>query len=157
MHYCYRRRSLKVSWCSWLSRSPHTRKVSGSNPDETIRMLLSNILLSLKLLTCCRLSLCRCYPFATSADLLMINVSNRSILYMHWQDCSQSPGEVSAQRDAARTIWQQEEDLQKLQDRVSVLVHAKETDGRRFKQIAMERQREREELKREVERLKVSH
>lgn len=76
---------------------------------------------------------------------------------MHWQDCSQSPGEVSAQKDAARTIRQQEEDLQKLQDRVGVLAHAKETDGRRFKQIAVERQREREELKREVERLKVSH
>ena len=76
---------------------------------------------------------------------------------MHWQDCSQSPGEVSAQKDAARTIRQQEEDLQKLQDRVSVLAHAKETDGRRFKQIAVERQREREELKREVERLKVPH
>ena len=76
---------------------------------------------------------------------------------MPWQDCSQSPGEVSAQKDAARRIRQQEEDLQKLQDRVSVLAHAKETDGRRFKQIAVERQREREELKREVERLKVSH
>ena len=76
---------------------------------------------------------------------------------MHWQDCSQSPSEVSAQRDAARTIRQHEEGLQKLQDRVSVLAHAKETDGRRFKQIAVERQREREDLKREVERLKVHH
>ncbi|KAL3159433.1 hypothetical protein ABBQ38_009860 [Trebouxia sp. C0009 RCD-2024] len=70
------------------------------------------------------------------------------------QDCSRSPGEVSAQRDTANTIRQQEEELQKLQDRVSVLAHAKETDGRRFRQIAVERQREREELKREVERLK---
>lgn len=62
---------------------------------------------------------------------------------------------MGAQRDTARTIQQQEEDLQKLQDRVSVLAHAKETDARRFRQIAVERQREREDLKREVERLKV--
>lgn len=62
---------------------------------------------------------------------------------------------MSEQRDAANTIRRQEEELQKLQDRVSVLAHAKETDGRRFRQIAVERQREREELKREVDRLKV--
>ena len=24
---------LEFPWCSWLSRAPHTRKVSGSNPD----------------------------------------------------------------------------------------------------------------------------
>ena len=75
--------------------------------------------------------------------------------YFHWQDCSRSPAEVSAQRDTARAIQQQEEDLQKLQDRVSVLAHAKETDARRFRQTAVERQREREDFKREVERLKV--
>ena len=72
------------------------------------------------------------------------------------QSCSRSPDEVNAERNAARLIQQQEEDSQKLRDRVSVLAHAKETDGRRFKQIAVERQREREDLKREVNRLKVS-
>ena len=71
------------------------------------------------------------------------------------QSCSRSPDEVNAERNAARLIQQQEEDSQKLRDRVSVLAHAKETDGRRFKQIAVERQREREDLTREVDRLKV--
>ncbi|DBA85982.1 TPA: hypothetical protein ACH3X1_005520 [Trebouxia sp. C0004] len=70
------------------------------------------------------------------------------------QSCSRSPDEVNVERNAARLIQQQEEDSQKLRDRVSVLAHAKETDGRRFKQIAVERQREREDLKREVDRLK---
>lgn len=72
------------------------------------------------------------------------------------QSCNRSPDEANAERNAARLIQQQEEDSQKLQDRVSVLAHAKETDARRFKQIAVERQREREDLKREVDRLKVS-
>lgn len=72
------------------------------------------------------------------------------------QSCSRSPDEANAERNAARLIQQQEEDSQKLRDRVSVLAHAKETDARRFKQIAVERQREREDLKREVDRLKVS-
>jgi hypothetical protein len=72
------------------------------------------------------------------------------------QSCSRSPDEVNAERNAARLIQQQEEDSQKLRDRVSVLAHAKETDARRFKQIAVERQREREDLKREVDRLKVA-
>ncbi|KAL0052320.1 hypothetical protein WJX82_000201 [Trebouxia sp. C0006] len=70
------------------------------------------------------------------------------------QSCSRSPDEVNAERNAARLIQQQEEDSQKLRDRVSVLAHAKETDARRFKQIAVERQREREDLTREVDRLK---
>ena len=72
------------------------------------------------------------------------------------QSCSRSPDEVDAERNAARLLQQQEEDSQKLRDRVSVLAHAKETDARRFKQIAVERQREREDLTREVDRLKVS-
>lgn len=71
------------------------------------------------------------------------------------QDCSRSPDEVNAERNAARTVQHQENDLQKLRDRVSVLAHAKETDARRFRQIAVERQREREELRREVDSLKV--
>ena len=86
--------------------------------------------------------------------ILLINALTPTC-YDAYQDCSRSPSEVSAQRDTAQTIQQQEEDLQKLQDRVSVLSHAKETDGRRFRQIAIERQREREDLKREVDRLKV--
>ena len=73
------------------------------------------------------------------------------------QACSRSPSQVSSEKNAARTLQQQEDDLQKLRDRVSVLAHAKDTDGRRFRQIAVERQREREDLKREVERLKVRH
>ena len=32
-HQCWHR---VASWCSWLSRSLHMRKVSGSNPDEAI-------------------------------------------------------------------------------------------------------------------------
>jgi hypothetical protein len=28
-----------LSWCSWLSRSPHTRKVSSSNLDESILLV----------------------------------------------------------------------------------------------------------------------
>lgn len=71
------------------------------------------------------------------------------------QTCNRSPNKVSTERSAARTIQLQEEDLQRLRDKVSVLAHAKETDGRRFRQIAVERQREREDLKREVDRLKV--
>ena len=73
------------------------------------------------------------------------------------QACNRSPSQVNSEKNAARTLQQQEDDLQKLRDRVSVLAHAKDTDGRRFRQIAVERQREREDLKREVERLKVGH
>lgn len=71
------------------------------------------------------------------------------------QECSRSPSQVSADRDAANVIRQQEEDLLKLRDQVSVLAHAKETDGRRFRHIATERHRERQDLKAELDRLKV--
>jgi len=71
------------------------------------------------------------------------------------QDCSKSPNQLSIEKSTASIMEQQAEDLQKLRDRVSVLAHSKETDGRRFRQIAVERQREREDLKREVDRLKV--
>ena len=72
-----------------------------------------------------------------------------------FQACSRSPVDIDTERNFVKTIQHQEAEMQKLQDRVSVLAHAKETDARRFKQIAVERQREREDLKREVERLKV--
>ena len=71
------------------------------------------------------------------------------------QECSRSPLQVSAERDSASTIRQQEGDLQKLRDQVSVLAHAKETDGRRFRHIATERHRERQDLRAEMDRLKV--
>lgn len=113
---------------------------------------LSNILSSSVLATAILAVFCSPASLHTCLLQSCLQVS-RSCL--DWQDCSRSPAEVGAQRDTARTIQQQEEDLQKLQDRVSVLAHAKETDARRFRQIAVERQREREDLKREVERLKV--
>lgn len=50
---------------------------------------------------------------------------------------------------------QQEEEVQKLRDQVSVLAHAKETDARRLRHIATERHRERQDLKGEVDSLKV--
>lgn len=78
-----------------------------------------------------------------------------SVMHTSLQNCSRTPSQVDAESSLARTLQQQEEDLQKLQDRVSVLAHAKDTDGRRFRQIAVERQREREDLKRDIDRLKV--
>ena len=71
------------------------------------------------------------------------------------QECSRSPSQVSAERDAESLIRQQQEELQRLRDQVSVLAHAKETDGRRFRHIATERHRERQDLKAETDRLKV--
>ena len=85
----------------------------------------------------------------------MRNVLPSTTITSFLQTCNKTPSQVESEQDVARTLHQQEEDLQKLRVQVSVLAHAKDTDGRRFRQIAVERQREREDLKREVDRLKV--
>ena len=71
------------------------------------------------------------------------------------QECDRSPKQVASDREIAETIEAQIQEIARLRGQVAVLTHAKESDTKRFRTIALERHREREELNAELGKLKV--
>ena len=71
------------------------------------------------------------------------------------QECDRSPQQVASDREIAETIEAQIKEISRLRGQVAVLTHAKESDAKRFRTIALERHREREELNAELAKLKV--
>ena len=71
------------------------------------------------------------------------------------QECDRSPQQVASDREIAETIEAQIREISRLRGQVAVLTHAKESDTKRFRTIALERHREREELNSELAKLKV--
>lgn len=70
------------------------------------------------------------------------------------QECDRSPQQVASDREIAETIEAQIKEISRLRGQVAVLTHAKESDAKRFRTIALERHREREELNAELAKLK---
>ena len=71
------------------------------------------------------------------------------------QECDRSPQQVASDREIAETIEAQIKEISRLRGQVAVLTHAKESDTKRSRTIALERHREREELNAELAKLKV--
>ena len=62
---------------------------------------------------------------------------------------------MASDQEIAETIEAQIKEISRLRGQVAVLTHAKESDTKRFRTIALERHREREELNAELAKLKV--
>lgn len=72
------------------------------------------------------------------------------------QECDRSPEQVATEKEIALIVEGQIKEIHKLRDNVAVMTHAREADAKREKTIAVERHREREELKREIAKHKVT-